>query len=182
MEDKFNSVDIKGCDYTMNILTKSPGNKIVSYVHTKPTTCFYDIEAESSLAGYDIENKDRRWKWVDGQPDLNQPQYMHTYDTVMYNPDKVEQQLIRYVETGRKPLYTAGYMDGVIVFDLTKLPLDKVLTPQSQGGWMRQVWVADETVNGSKKSLKWRTFLPKPDNYNNYGKIVWNGISVTPKF
>lgn len=168
--------DVDGCNYTMSILTKDL--RITDWTHTEGNFDKYDMDwtattDEGEKMCIMDENKDRRYGWKTicengvkiRVKDYDKPQYLTSYPSQMFNFEKYEFLMEKRNETGAEIAYTAGYLDGVWMFDLATLPRDLIYKPIKEGGWKIMVWVEETTMDGySVKKLQPRFLIP-----NQYG-------------
>lgn len=149
----FNKVDVNGCDYTMEVLAHH-FNTDIQWVHTSTSLndehCKYDMDWTSNSYQYAVENKDRRINWK-----TKEPQYYSTYPTVMFNIDKYNYLMDLYHTTGKIPLYTADYADGVVVFDLRTFP------ENCKEIWKEEREIQKTSVMGGEKIKQDRMMIPK---------------------
>lgn len=175
--------DIDGCDYTMSVI-KSYDNRITSWSHTEGEYDKYDMDwtCDSKFEGRpefycQDENKDRRYGWKTDYDEngnkvrvknYDRPQYLSTYSSQMFNYEKYEPMMERYEQTRQVPIYTAGYLDGVWICDLRKLPKDLIYKDRKDGGWRIYALIEERTMDGqSKKVWQPRFLIP-----NEYGRIL----------
>ena len=178
--------DVDGCNYTMWVIGQYE-NRIITWSHTPNETDKYDMDwtcfdkYESGFT-YEVqdENKDRRWgwkkeynedigKWVSVR-DYDKPQFLSSFSSQMFNYEKYEPMMALYEKTGQKPFYTAGYLDGIWICDLTQLPKDKIYTDEKDGGWRVVRYIEKLTMSGrSYKVPQYRFNIP-----NEYGKVLYN--------
>lgn len=167
--NSFNLQDNDGCNYTMSVLQNYLN--ISNWTHTENEYEKYDMDwsantTNDTLIHIMTENKDRRWKWKydeDGnaQRDYDNPQFFTTYPSQMFNFEKYE-----FLETtDAEKCYTADYIDGVWLCDLSTLPKDKIYNE-----WKRMEWVRERTMDGrTRKILQPRFFIP-----NEFGTFYKN--------
>jgi hypothetical protein len=169
MKNQFSEQDNDGCNYTMDVLCNYLN--VTSWTHTENEYEKYDMDwSANTTNGEQIhimtENKDRRWKWKydeegNAERDYDNPQFFTTYPSQMFNFEKYE-----YLETtDAEKCYTADYIDGVWLCDLSTLPKDKIY-----GEWKRMSKVRVATMDGrTEKVLQPRFFIP-----NEYGTFYKN--------
>lgn len=174
----FHQQDIDGCEYTMSVLRGRLN--IINWKHTEGDYDRYDMDMSAitistgELHHICDENKDRRYGWKyddDGNAsiDYDKPQYISTYSSQMFNFEKYETMMDNYEQTGDWQGYTAGYLDGVILFDVATLPKDKIYTELKDGGWKVYKWIREKTMDGrTEKVLQPRFLIP-----NEYGTIYY---------
>ena len=179
MTSSFSQQDIDGCNYTMSIIMNYE-NRIISWTHTPGEFDKYDMDwlCESKYEGTpnyhcQDENKDRRWAWKieNGVAvrDYDKPQYISSFSSQMFNYDKYEPMMERYKETGMKPIYTAGYQDGVWICDLRNLPTELIYKNEEEGGWKVKRPIRARTMDSDAPKKRQDRFLIP----NNYGKILY---------
>lgn len=159
--ETFNGTDVRGCEYTMNVLAPY-FNTNVEWYHTSTDYnlgeyCHYDMvwrmpEKRKRCA---VENKDRRWKWKDGVCHYSDPQYYDDYYTIMCNVDKIEKNLKLWETDNLVPLFTSDYTDGVFLLDLRRLPKDW------KDRWVKSKKISKTTLGGGEKKEQERVFIPK---------------------
>lgn len=164
--------DIDGCVYTMEVLNQYE-NRITDWEHTTgeydKCDMFWTGITSSGETIYADENKDRRWPWKttpDGRKvrDYKHPQNYSKYPSQMFNFDKYEYLMNEYRTNGSIPLYTADYIDGVWLCNLSKLPEKLIYTDVEDGGWKSTASIAKTTMRNTEKEEQERFYIP-----NNYG-------------
>lgn len=175
--DKFNEADIKGCGYAMDIVCSYP-NFIERWEHTSYSKERWDMEWYTPVTTFSVEGKDRSLNYRTGEP-----QYISTYDTVMFNVEKYEVLMDRWRSTGKWPLFLSSYADGVIIYSLPMLEEEEIRTcieecrnnPQERikNKWCSWFRIRETTVEDSPMKWQLRLTLPKPSPLNGYGLILW---------
>lgn len=159
----FNVTDVRGCNYTMEVLS-GYFNTEVRWVHTSDSQndeyCKYDMDWTATTTDgiehqYIVENKDRRLNYK-----TKMPQFYNDYPTVMFNIDKYVEMMKISRTTGKIPLYTADYADGVAVFDLRTFPEDCIEQ------WKESRNIGRNSVLNGEVIRQERMMIPK-----SYGKF-----------
>lgn len=174
---KYHTADVKGCQRAMDIINQHP-NKIEKSYHTEGEKDRWDMcWTLNNGIKWEVEGKDRTYV---------KPTYITTYDSVMYNYEKYFNQMKRLENNPDiRQGYLASYTDGVVFYNLSKLPYEEIredvalslMANQESGDYINGKWckwfdIKTSTVAYGKVKKQLRLVFPLPNEENNLGKIL----------